>query len=66
MLNDDIISIPDKWEYPWYAAWDSVYATLRPSQKARSLEEFELARANLDAGQFVNPAGSFVVLQLLW
>jgi Glycosyl hydrolase family 63 C-terminal domain len=20
--NDDIISMPDKWEYPWYAAWD--------------------------------------------
>jgi len=22
MLNDDVISMPDKWEYPWYAAWD--------------------------------------------
>ena len=22
MLNVDIISMPDKWEYPWYAAWD--------------------------------------------
>src|SRR3954454_24369164 len=21
MINDDIISMPDKWEYPWYAAW---------------------------------------------
>ena len=21
-MNDDIISMPDKWEYPWYAAWD--------------------------------------------
>jgi len=20
--NADIISMPDKWEYPWYAAWD--------------------------------------------
>jgi hypothetical protein len=20
MVNDDIISMPDKWEYPWYAA----------------------------------------------
>ncbi|HWB27327.1 MAG TPA: hypothetical protein VG738_17755 [Chitinophagaceae bacterium] len=20
--NNDIISMPDKWEYPWYAAWD--------------------------------------------
>jgi hypothetical protein len=22
MVNDHIISMPDKWEYPWYAAWD--------------------------------------------
>ena len=24
MVNADIISMPDKWEYPWYAAWDLV------------------------------------------
>ena len=23
MLNADVISMPDKWEYPWYAAWGS-------------------------------------------
>ncbi len=23
--NEDIISMPDKWEYPWYAAWDSAF-----------------------------------------
>ena len=23
--NDDIISMPDKWEYPWYAAWDLAF-----------------------------------------
>jgi hypothetical protein len=22
LFNEDIISMPDKWEYPWYAAWD--------------------------------------------
>ena len=22
LYNEDIISMPDKWEYPWYAAWD--------------------------------------------
>ena len=22
MVNADVISMPDKWEYPWYAAWD--------------------------------------------
>ena len=23
--NRDIISMPDKWEYPWYAAWDLAF-----------------------------------------
>ncbi|HMH24824.1 MAG TPA: hypothetical protein VK563_23780 [Puia sp.] len=25
MHNSDIISMPDKWEYPWYAAWDLAF-----------------------------------------
>ena len=28
MLNSDIISMPDKWEYPWYAAWDLAFHAL--------------------------------------
>ncbi|MCL4504318.1 MAG: glucosidase [Deltaproteobacteria bacterium] len=28
MVNEDIISMPDKWEYPWYAAWDLAFHTL--------------------------------------
>ncbi len=28
MVNQDIISMPDKWEYPWYAAWDLAFHTL--------------------------------------
>lgn len=23
--NDDILSMPDKWEYPWFAAWDLAF-----------------------------------------
>ena len=26
--NADIISMPDKWEYPWYAAWDLAFQCL--------------------------------------
>ncbi|HET6544143.1 MAG TPA: glucosidase [Chryseolinea sp.] len=26
--NADIISMPDKWEYPWYAAWDLAFHTI--------------------------------------
>jgi hypothetical protein len=25
LVGDDIISMPDKWEYPWYAAWDLAF-----------------------------------------
>ena len=25
LYNADVISIPDKWEYPWYAAWDLAF-----------------------------------------
>ncbi len=25
LYNDEIISMPDKWEYPWYAAWDLAF-----------------------------------------
>jgi hypothetical protein len=28
MANADIISMPDKWEYPWYAAWDLAFHTI--------------------------------------
>ena len=25
MYNQDVVSMPDKWEYPWYAAWDLAF-----------------------------------------
>lgn len=25
VYNDDILSVPDKWEFPWYAVWDSAF-----------------------------------------
>lgn len=25
LFNRDILSVPDKWEYPWYAAWDLAF-----------------------------------------
>lgn len=25
LVNDEVISMPDKWEYPWYAAWDLAF-----------------------------------------
>jgi hypothetical protein len=28
LYNDDVLSIPDSWEYPWFAAWDSAFHTI--------------------------------------
>jgi len=28
LYNNDVISMPDKWEYPWYAAWDLAFHTI--------------------------------------
>ncbi|MGZ4973664.1 MAG: MGH1-like glycoside hydrolase domain-containing protein, partial [Limisphaerales bacterium] len=28
LYNADVISMPDKWEYPWYAAWDLAFHVL--------------------------------------
>lgn len=42
MLNSDIISMPDKWEYPWYAAWDLAFHTT-----ALALVDFDFAKEQL-------------------
>ncbi len=40
--NADIISMPDKWEYPWYAAWDLAFHTI-----AIALVDTEFAKKQL-------------------
>jgi hypothetical protein len=42
MFNGDILSMPDKWEYPWYAAWDLAFHTL-----ALGLVDFDFAKQQL-------------------
>jgi hypothetical protein len=42
MYNGDVISMPDKWEYPWYAAWDLAFHVL-----ALSLVDPDFAKAQL-------------------
>ena len=42
LYNLDVISMPDKWEYPWYAAWDLAFhmipmASLDPEWARRQL-----------------------------
>jgi len=43
MLNDHVISMPDKWEYPWFAAWDLAFHTI-----ALSVVDVDFAKQQLD------------------
>jgi hypothetical protein len=43
MVNDDVISMPDKWEYPWYASWDLAFHAI-----ALSSVDVDFAQQQLD------------------
>ena len=52
MLNADVISMPDKWEYPWYAAWDLAFHTIVAGARRLRLRE---GSAPADAAEPVLP-----------
>ena len=55
MLNHHIISMPDKWEYPWFAAWDLAFHAI-----ALSTVDVEFAKEQLDLmleEYFLHPTG---------
>jgi len=55
MLNESIISMPDKWEYPWYAAWDLAFHAI-----ALSTVDVDFAKEQLELllqEYFLHPTG---------
>jgi len=55
MVNRHVISMPDKWEYPWYAAWDLAFHTI-----ALSTVDAQFAKEQLDLMLqefFIHPTG---------
>jgi hypothetical protein len=55
MVNDHVISMPDKWEYPWYAAWDLAFHCI-----ALSAVDVDFAKEQLDLMLqqfFLHPTG---------
>ena len=55
LYNADIISMPDKWEYPWYAAWDLAFHVL-----ALTLVDQDFGKAQLELmlrDQYLHPSG---------
>ena len=43
MVSDDVFSMPDKWEYPWFAAWDLAFHAI-----ALSIVDIDFAKRQLD------------------
>jgi hypothetical protein len=55
MVNQDIISMPDKWEYPWFAAWDLAFHTI-----ALSVVDLDFAKQQLElmlSENYLHPNG---------
>jgi hypothetical protein len=55
LVNADVISVPDKWEYPWYAAWDLAFHTL-----PLALIDPEFAKSQLlllTSDSYMHPSG---------
>ena len=55
MVNEHVISMPDKWEYPWYAAWDLAFHAI-----ALSTVDVDFAKEQLDLMLqefFLHPTG---------
>jgi len=55
MYNANIISMPDKWEYPWYAAWDLAFHIV-----ALTLVDPDFGKEQLDLmlrGSYLHPNG---------
>jgi hypothetical protein len=54
-VNDDVISMPDKWEYPWYAAWDLAFHAV-----ALATVDVDFAKQQLDLTlleRYLHPSG---------
>jgi hypothetical protein len=55
MLSQHVISMPDKWEYPWYAAWDLAFHAI-----ALATVDIDFAKEQLDLllqNRFMHPTG---------
>jgi hypothetical protein len=57
LYNDDVISVPDKWEFPWYAAWDLAFHCVTIAMIDPDFAKQQLLM--LTEEWYMNPSGSF-------
>ena len=55
LYNADIISMPDKWEYPWYAAWDLAFHCIPLAMVDREFAKHQLRLLTRD--WYMHPNG---------
>jgi hypothetical protein len=55
LYNDDILSMPDKWEFPWFAAWDLAFHTVGLAMVDPDFAKQQLAR--LTREWYMHPNG---------
>jgi hypothetical protein len=55
LVNHDLISMPDKWEYPWYAAWDLAFHMIPFARVDPGFAREQLALFLTD--RFIHPSG---------
>jgi hypothetical protein len=55
MFNHDVVSMPDKWEYPWYAAWDLAFHCI-----PLAMVDPDFAKSQIDlmlSQEYLHPTG---------
>jgi hypothetical protein len=57
LYNDDVISVPDKWEFPWYAAWDLAFHCVTLAMIDPDFAKQQLLL--LTEEWYMNPSGGF-------
>ena len=55
LYADDVLSMPDKWEYPWFAAWDTAFHTIPFSMIDPDFAKRQLSR--LTREWYMHPNG---------
>jgi hypothetical protein len=61
LIAEDVISMPDKWEYPWFAAWDLAFHTV-----PLSLVDIAFAKEQLDlllGTRYLHPNGQLAAYE---
>jgi hypothetical protein len=64
LYNADVVSMPDKWEYPWYAAWDLAFHCIPLAMVDADFAKEQLIL--LLREWYMHPNGQILMLNFTW